>query len=105
DIALAQAPDRARSRLSCAHLSRLVRSATRRRGLGAPLQDPHRDWLAYLLWVRDTAEIAVENGTEALDIDPATHFVRVELKGAQGTETVYARKLVLAGGRDGAGAP
>jgi FAD-dependent urate hydroxylase len=63
------------------------------------------DWLAYLLWVRDTAGIAVENGTEAMDIDPATHFVRVELKGAQGTETVHARKLVLAGGRDGAGAP
>ena len=25
------------------------------------------DWLAYLLWVRDTAGIAVENGTEAVD--------------------------------------
>ena len=63
------------------------------------------DWLAYLLWVRDTAGIAVENGTEAMDIDPGPDFVRVELRGANGAETVYARKVVLAGGRDGSGAP
>src|SRR5262245_47787627 len=63
------------------------------------------DWLAYLLWVRDTAAIEIENGVEAVDIDPAVDFVRVELRGAQGSETVYARKVVLAGGRDGAGAP
>ncbi len=63
------------------------------------------DWLAYLLWVRDTAGIAVENGTEAVDIDPGPDLVRVELRGHDGSETVYARKVVLAGGRDGSGAP
>ena len=63
------------------------------------------DWLAYLLWVRDTAGIAVENGTEAMDIDPGEDFVRVDLRGVKGPETVYARKVVLAGGRDGSGAP
>jgi cation diffusion facilitator CzcD-associated flavoprotein CzcO len=62
------------------------------------------DWLAYLLWVRDTAAIVVENGTEAVDIDPGKDFVRVELRGARGPETVYARKVALAGGRDGSGA-
>ena len=61
------------------------------------------DWLAYLLWVRDTADIAVENGTEAMDIDPGKDFVRVDLRGVNGPETVYARKVVLAGGRDGVG--
>jgi FAD-dependent urate hydroxylase len=63
------------------------------------------DWLAYLLWVRDTAAIAVENGTEAVHIDPGKDFVRVDLRGARASETVYARKVVLAGGRDGSGAP
>src|SRR5262249_29001257 len=32
-------------------------------------------------------------------------LVRVQLAGSQGGETVYARKVVLAGGRDGFGAP
>ena len=40
--ALAQAPDRPRPRLPRAHLSRLVRGAARRRGLGPALQDRHR---------------------------------------------------------------
>jgi glycine/D-amino acid oxidase-like deaminating enzyme len=35
------------------------------------------DWLAYLLWVRDAADIVVENGVEAVDIDPGPDFVRV----------------------------
>ncbi|HET6928309.1 MAG TPA: NAD(P)/FAD-dependent oxidoreductase [Hyphomicrobiaceae bacterium] len=64
-----------------------------------------RDWLAYLLWVRDTAGVAVENGVEAVDIDPGLELVRVALRSAQGEQTLYARKVVLAGGRDGSGAP
>jgi cation diffusion facilitator CzcD-associated flavoprotein CzcO len=60
------------------------------------------------LWVREVAGIAVENGTEAVDIAPGSDFVRVELRreSRAGTfaETVYARKVVLAGGRDGSGA-
>ena len=63
------------------------------------------DWLAYLLWVRDTVPIAVENGVEATLIELDREFVRVQLAGPGGAETVYARKVVLAGGRDGAGAP
>jgi cation diffusion facilitator CzcD-associated flavoprotein CzcO len=63
------------------------------------------DWLAYLLWVRDTVPIAVENGVEATLIELDGEFVRVQLAGPGGAETVYARKVVLAGGRDGFGAP
>ena len=63
------------------------------------------DWSAYLLWVRDTAGIVVENGTQAVDIDPGPALVRVQLRGAKGPETVCTRKVVLAGGRDGSGAP
>src|SRR5262245_4152136 len=63
------------------------------------------DWLTYLLWVRDTVPIAVENGVKATLIDLQQGFARVQLAQAGGAETIYARKFVLAGGRDGAGAP
>jgi cation diffusion facilitator CzcD-associated flavoprotein CzcO len=63
------------------------------------------DWLAYLLWVRDVAGVRIENGIRAVEVDPGKDFVRVELRGVAATETVYARKVVLAGGRDGSGAP
>jgi len=63
------------------------------------------DWLAYLLWVREVAGVAIENGTEVRRLEPLEDFVRVELAGPSDAETVYARKVVLAGGRDGAGAP
>src|SRR5581483_6253879 len=63
------------------------------------------DWLAYLLWVRDVAGIPVENGMEAVEVAPVGDFVRVGLGGQGAAETVFARKVVLAGGRDGWGAP
>jgi FAD-dependent urate hydroxylase len=61
-------------------------------------------WLAYLLWVRDTVGVAVENDTEVTHLDPGPTGVRVDLRGPAGPETIYARKVVLAGGRDGSGA-
>jgi FAD-dependent urate hydroxylase len=63
------------------------------------------DWLAYLLWVRNVAGVRVENGVRATAVEPRKDFVRIELQGADGVEIVYARKVVLAGGRDGSGAP
>lgn len=63
------------------------------------------DWRDYLLWVRETVGIAVENGVEAVAIQPQATRIRVELKTAIGFEAVYARKVVLAGGRDGSGGP
>ena len=64
-----------------------------------------KDWLAYLLWVRDIAGLTVENNTEVTRLAPAAGGVRVELTGLAGAETVHARKVVLAGGRDGSGVP
>jgi cation diffusion facilitator CzcD-associated flavoprotein CzcO len=63
-----------------------------------------KDWLAYLLWVRDTAGLKVENNTEVTRLIPTFDRVRVELAGPAGSETVYTRKVVLAGGREGSGA-
>jgi Pyridine nucleotide-disulphide oxidoreductase len=64
-----------------------------------------KDWLAYLLWVRDTVGLTVENNTEVMRLAPAADGVRAGLTGPAGAETIYARKVVLAGGRDGSGAP
>jgi cation diffusion facilitator CzcD-associated flavoprotein CzcO len=63
------------------------------------------DWLKYLLWVREMAGVAVESQVEATQLDPGADWVRVTLRGRAGVETVHARKVVLAGGRDGSGAP
>ena len=51
------------------------------------------------------AGVAVENGIEVTRLDPGPDGVRVELSGSAGGEILYVRKVVLAGGRDGAGAP
>lgn len=61
------------------------------------------DWLSYLLWVRKTVDLPVENGTALLKIEPAGDLLHVELEGPGGPETVHVRKVVLALGRDGSG--
>ncbi|MDO5290803.1 MAG: NAD(P)/FAD-dependent oxidoreductase [Pseudomonadota bacterium] len=63
------------------------------------------DWRDYLLWVRDTAGLPVENGVRLLDVGHEGDVLHVRLHGPQGEETVFTRKLVLALGRDGSGAP
>ncbi|ODT31094.1 MAG: hypothetical protein ABS54_00630 [Hyphomicrobium sp. SCN 65-11] len=62
------------------------------------------DWRDYLLWVRDTVGVEVENGTALVAIEPTASSVRATLESAKGREDIWARKIVLAGGRDGAGA-
>ncbi|MES2938839.1 MAG: NAD(P)/FAD-dependent oxidoreductase [Pseudomonadota bacterium] len=63
------------------------------------------DWRDYLLWVRDTVGLAVENGVSLLALDDDGGLVRARLATPRGEETVWARKVVLALGRDGSGAP
>jgi cation diffusion facilitator CzcD-associated flavoprotein CzcO len=63
------------------------------------------DWRDYLLWVRDTVGLAVDNGCTLLSLDDAHGLVVARLATPAGEETVYARKVVLAMGRDGSGAP
>ncbi|MFN0163484.1 MAG: FAD-dependent oxidoreductase [Burkholderiales bacterium] len=60
-------------------------------------------WRDYLLWVRETVGVAVENGTALTALVPAGDCLRVELLGPRGAETVFARKVVLALGREGSG--
>jgi FAD-dependent urate hydroxylase len=61
------------------------------------------DWRDYLLWVRDAVGIPVENGIAVNALEPGADAVRVRLQAAGKTETVFARQVVLATGRDGAG--
>lgn len=58
------------------------------------------DWLAYLMWVRKVIDLPVENGVELLRIEPAGDLLAATLSTG---ETVHARRIVLANGRDGAG--
>lgn len=60
-------------------------------------------WAEYLLWVRDVIGVPVRNDTEMIDVAPAGDVLAVTLRDAEGTRTVYCRKLVLATGQDGAG--
>jgi cation diffusion facilitator CzcD-associated flavoprotein CzcO len=59
------------------------------------------DWAAYLMWVRETASLPVENNVEIVSLNLYENFVEAKTK----TSTLYARKVVLALGREGSGAP
>jgi cation diffusion facilitator CzcD-associated flavoprotein CzcO len=58
------------------------------------------EWARYLHWVRDTVPIPVENGVAVRAIELESGSVRVSI----GEETIHARKVVLATGREGSGA-
>jgi cation diffusion facilitator CzcD-associated flavoprotein CzcO len=58
------------------------------------------EWARYLHWVRDTVPIPVENGVAVRAIDLTPGAVTV----STGDETIRARKVVLAMGREGSGA-
>lgn len=66
---------------------------------------PRLAWADYLLWVRAVLDLPVENQTEVLALELAGERVRARLRGPRGDQMLLARKVVLALGRDGSGAP
>lgn len=58
------------------------------------------DWAEYLLWVRDTAGLKIENDVEVVALNLKEQFIEVKTK----TSTLHAKKVVLALGREGSGA-
>jgi cation diffusion facilitator CzcD-associated flavoprotein CzcO len=62
------------------------------------------EWLDYLLWVRRVLGLPVENDTELASFAPHGALLCAQLRKAGKIETVFARKVVLALGRDGSGA-
>ncbi len=63
------------------------------------------EWANYVLWVRKITGLPVENLTEAATLELSGDLVRASIRGPRGLEVVHARKVVLALGRDGSGAP
>ena len=62
------------------------------------------DWHDYLLWLRDTLSLPVENGVALERIEPAGELLRATLREPGGGErVVLARKLVLAMGIERSG--
>ena len=64
---------------------------------------PRPMWMDYLCWYRSVLELPVENGVEVTRIEPVEDgLLRLPLNGAAESE-VYARKVVMATGREGLG--
>ncbi len=65
---------------------------------------PREYWADYLLWVRDLTEIPVQNEVSLKAIAPSGNLLEARLQRSDGrTETVFARKIVLATGQDSTG--
>src|SRR5258708_39424477 len=60
------------------------------------------EWARYLLWVRETVGLSVENEMEVEALELAPQSIKVTFKNKQ---IIHARKVVLALGREGSGAP
>jgi len=64
---------------------------------------PRPLWMEYLTWYREVLGLAVENATRLVRIVPEGEVLRLEVERRGQHETRYARKVVLATGRDGLG--
>jgi cation diffusion facilitator CzcD-associated flavoprotein CzcO len=62
-------------------------------------------WMDYLIWYRDVLEIPVENETHLERLDPAAHGFDLQVNGPSGAETIAARRVILATGREGMARP
>jgi cation diffusion facilitator CzcD-associated flavoprotein CzcO len=61
-------------------------------------------WVEYLLWLRRVVGVNVRNGCELLEIEPAANgLLAATVECAGVTETLYARKIVLATGQEAMG--
>jgi cation diffusion facilitator CzcD-associated flavoprotein CzcO len=65
---------------------------------------PRPQWMEYLRWYRRVLSLPVENGVEVERIELFDGLLKLELTGA-GEPFALARKVVLATGREGLGAP
>jgi FAD-dependent urate hydroxylase len=77
------------------------------------------DWQSYLVWVRQMVGLRVESSTALLSLQPRNtqranenansslplNLLEATLQTPKGKQTVLARKVVLAMGREGSGAP
>lgn len=62
-----------------------------------------QDWMAYLCWYRRALDLPVENAARVTAIVPEDGLHRLTVDTAEGSRSVYARKVVLATGIQGGG--
>ena len=61
-------------------------------------------WAEYLLWFRRIVDVPVRNGCEVVEISPAPNgLLAAKVQTADGLDTLFARKIVLATGQEGMG--
>ncbi|MEK9724091.1 MAG: NAD(P)-binding domain-containing protein [Rhodospirillaceae bacterium] len=66
---------------------------------------PRVEWMDYLDWFRAMTEIPVRNETEVIAIDGDAAMARVTVSRDGATETLHARRVILATGLLGSGGP
>lgn len=67
---------------------------------------PREDWMAYMVWYRNVLALPVSNDTELSGlILREDGLLDLELQGPEGATRVLARRVILATGLDGLGAP
>ena len=66
---------------------------------------PRTVWMDYLDWYRRVTGARVENRVDVTEIEPCPDGVRARLAGTGPVETLHARRVVLATGREGQAAP
>ncbi|WP_126975020.1 FAD-dependent oxidoreductase [Frigidibacter oleivorans] len=66
---------------------------------------PREMWMDYLVWYRRVLDLPVTNDTRVTAVQPEGALVRLDLEGSEGAASVLARRVVLATGLDGLGAP
>lgn len=68
---------------------------------------PKEDWAGYLLWLRRVLDVRIENGVacEAVDPAPGGELIAIRLRdrASGASETVFARKVVVATGIEASG--
>ena len=62
------------------------------------------EWANYLLWVREVLGLPIENEVEVVSLELMHGSVKARLKESNQEKIIYARKVVLALGREGSGA-
>ncbi len=66
---------------------------------------PRPMWMAYLNWYRQVLALPVENDTSVLKISSADHGFDLVIKQGTNRQTIAARRIVLATGREGMAQP
>lgn len=64
---------------------------------------PNQDWVDYLSWLQRVLKLPVQHGTQLVQLAPADGLLRATLHNGDGAHDVFARRVILATGRNGAG--